>query len=848
MRALRALVTLPLLGVLCHPLHAGARIGADAEVPLETPASRSDETRDVVVTARRRGEAKVGAETEFDENQISARGADSIEDLLTRLAPVIGNGGGDPVILINGRPAGFDRSVLAYPAEALSRLEVLKPQASAVYAAPAGKRVVNLVLKPKFSSLTIDSGVNWATAGGQYGGNVAVGRVAIAGDTRWNVQARFGHDSALLKNARRISRPAGSFDGDGYVAGTDGGEIDPRLSDAAGKIVTVAAIPPQARSGIPAIGDFVATAGRTAPLDPNAFDTLQPSRRTIALDAGVTRPVGDFSVTLGISANSSKMEGLRGLPMAAFVIPAGSRWSPFAEDVLLTRPFDGTHALRTFNDAKSLSGSLTVTGAVSGWQATVALSYLHNWMDNLLESGVDLAKIRQSIDARDPRFNPYSPWDKSLLLATRSRSNGDTLSARLNLQKNIVNLPAGPLSWSLAADASQARTHARQSDNSGSAIAPTDVSFRQVNGQMSLNAPLLRRGGSTLPPLGDLSVNMWLGGQMMTRTSSQARLGGGMNWSPIQAAQFGAVYEYAGTAPSFDQLDAPLTRTVMRVFDYARQEVAEPIWITGGNPALQRGSRRTLTLSAMVQPLGQQLLMLNVNYRQTVAKGGNAGFPELSPAIEAAFPERVTRDAAGRLIAVDARAINIAHDTDSSLFSSIVVRFSGGGHRPAGEAAAAAANPLQFTVSLNHNWHLKSEMLIRPGIPIIDRLGGGTGASRHEVNIQFSAGLRGAGADFGVAWSSSTRINQGVDDANGAYRVTPPIVVSVSAFVDPDALFPGLKDNALAKGVKVSLSVSNLLNSYRRVRSADGGPLPGFSRDEVDPLGRVMQVTVRKRF
>lgn len=82
-----------------------------------------------------------------------------------------------------------------------------------------------------------------------------------------------------------------------------------------------------------------------------------------------------------------------------------------------------------------------------------------------------------------------------------------------------------------------------------------------------------------------------------------------------------------------DQLDAPITRTVARVFDYTRQEVAEPVWITGGNPDLQRGSRQTLSLSASVQPFGSQMLMLNTTYRLTVAKGGSTGFPELSPVI-----------------------------------------------------------------------------------------------------------------------------------------------------------------------------------------------------------------------
>src|SRR3546814_14681554 len=81
------------------------------------------------------------------------------------------------------------------------------------------------------------------------------------------------------------------------------------------------------------------------------------------------------------------------------------------------------------------------------------------------------------------------------------------------------------------------------------------------------------------------------------------------------------------------------------------------------------------------------MLTLNLGYRQSVAKGGVAAFPELTPAIEAAFPERVTRDAEGRLVAVDARAINIAHDTDADLSSGVALRLGQGrskGLRPEG--------------------------------------------------------------------------------------------------------------------------------------------------------------------
>lgn len=324
--------------------------------PQPGDSASNDENGEIVVTAARRGEAKVSAETEFGEEEIASHGADSIQELLARLAPFINVDGEQPVILINGKPVGFDRSILSYPSEALDRLAVLKPEAAAQYGEAAGKRVVNLVLKQNFSILNADAGANFATAGGQYGGNLSVGRTAISGDTRWNAQARIGRDTGLRKDARNIPQPAGRFDSVGFVSGVNGGEIDPALSSAAGKLVTVAAIPTGAMSGNPALVDFVATADDLHEVDPHGFETFQPSRRNMSFNVGVTRPVGAFTASLSIIANKSGSDGLRGLPMASVVIPAGSRWSPFSDDILLIRPFAGERPLRTENSSKSLGG------------------------------------------------------------------------------------------------------------------------------------------------------------------------------------------------------------------------------------------------------------------------------------------------------------------------------------------------------------------------------------------------------------------------------------------------------------------------------------------------------------
>ena len=837
--------------------HSGAEAqtdkgGVGAAAGSQQPVPPGDLVRedDIIVTANRYGEAKVAAETEFSEEEITAQGTDSIQDLITRLTPFIGNGEEEPILLINGKPAEGDRSVLSYPAEALNRLAVLKPEAAAQYGYPPGKRVVNLVLKKTFASLNADAGASWATAGGQYGGSLSAGRVAINGSTRWNVQARIQRDGALLKSDRDIPPRAGAFDGVGFIAGLDGAEIDPALSLAAGEIVTVAAIPPGALSGAPTLEDFAATANGVHAIDPNDFETLRSSRRNMSFNAGVTRPLGEFSASLNVNASSTGSNGLRGLPMASIIIPAGSPWSPFANDVVLTRPFAGTRALRNDNSSKSLGAAFTLSGRIGDWQTSFSANYSHNWTDSLLERGISTGRIQDLVDAGDPAFNPYGPLDDSLLLADRNRSRGENMSARVNVSKTIIDLPAGPLTSNYSVDVSRNRSENRRSDTLDDVTTLDTRSRGQANGQMSFSVPLSRRGEGEIGPLGDLAIDLSLSGQTMSGSGLQKRFGGGVSWSPFSILQLRGSLEHAEATPSFDQLDGPLVTTVNRIFDFARQETVDVVSTTGGNPELGRGSRQSLSLTARVLPFDDQTLALNVGYRRQTAKGGVASFPELTPIIEAAFPERVTRDAAGRLVAIDARAINIAHDTDAELTSGIALRLprQGRAERSA-RSRKPGADPLQFSISLNHRWRLKSELLTRPGVPVIDQLGGDGGQSRHLLSLQMTAGKRGIGATINGNWSSATRVRNSASTAvEGGFLVKPPAIFNFSFFVEPEHVVLDAGKSPWMKNVKFSLEIQNLLNGYRRVTLGDGSVPAGYSRDEIDPLGRTMRLTVRKRF
>lgn len=821
--------------------------------PAVPPASghevgeRAPRPDEIVITAQRHGDAKVESETELDEEEISSYGADNIDELVKRLGALTGLGEEEPVILVNGQEVGFDRSVLGYPSEALSRVAILRPEAAAQYGHPPGRRVVNLVLKKRFASRDGSAGFGLATRGGQYGGDLSVSQVAIAGPVRWNAQARLGLDSALETSARSVPPRTGAIDLTGYVAGLNQGEIDPALSQAAGRVVTAAAFPELFLQHAPVLGDFAATANRTHPGDPRDYETLQPSRRNMSLQLGASRPLGPFNASASINATSSRSSGRRGLPMASIILPAGSPWSPFAGNVLLVRPVMAGRPLREETRSESLGLSLTLSGRISGWQTSFSTNYARSWSNSLYERGADIDQIQDLVDRGDPDFNPYAPWSESLLRTESNRALGETISARFSLSRPMLSLPAGPLTLSVSSGVSRNHSENRRASSPESAIAVEVRKRSQLHGQLSLAIPISRRGQAEIGPLGDLSLDLSAGGQRATGSQAQKRYGAGISWSPVAILQLRGTFDRQDMVPSFDQLDGPRVETTRRIYDFSRQESAEPVWITGGNPDLRSGSRQGISLSAQLRPLANQMLTLDVAYRQRSGTGGVASFPELTPVIEAAFPERITRDAAGRLVAVDARAINIARTSNAELSSSIGLRLPAPGAR-AGNTGGRVNDPLHLSLTLNHSVRLKSELLIRQGIPLIDQLRD-TGQPRHTVSFQAVAGTQAFGADVNAVWGSAARVrNLGASGPAQEYRFQQPVQIRLGLFVDPEDLLAGGKRPGLLKNMRISLDVENLLDAYRRATLSDGTVPAGYSRDEVDPLGRTIKLSVRKRF
>src|SRR5690606_13834359 len=91
---------------------------------------------------------------------------------------------------------------------------------------------------------------------------------------------------------------------------------------------------------------------------------------------------------------------------------------------------------------------------------------------------------------------------------------------------------------------------------------------------------------------------------------------------------------------------------------------------SGGNSNLQRETQRDIKLGAYYElPLFQRS-SLSVEYFRNRSEDVTAGFPLLTPDIEAAFPDRVTRTG-GVLVAVDQRPVTFAEQRSSRIRTGI---------------------------------------------------------------------------------------------------------------------------------------------------------------------------------
>ncbi|HEX9931295.1 MAG TPA: TonB-dependent receptor plug domain-containing protein, partial [Allosphingosinicella sp.] len=196
---------------------ADAPAGEAREPDLdEDEAGGEEDDGAIVVTGQRlRGavDTDIPPEVQLDRRDIRATGAGTVAELLDAIAPQTRSGrgregGGRPVVLLNGlRISGFGE-IRDLPPEAIERVDVLPEEVALRYGYRADQRVVNIVLRRRFRATTGELESGFATAGGRgsYEADVNYLRIDRAG--RWSLDAEYQHSDPLFESERDIIQAA----------------------------------------------------------------------------------------------------------------------------------------------------------------------------------------------------------------------------------------------------------------------------------------------------------------------------------------------------------------------------------------------------------------------------------------------------------------------------------------------------------------------------------------------------------------------------------------------------------------------------------------------------------------
>ncbi|WP_213982602.1 TonB-dependent receptor [Sphingomonas sp. dw_22] len=162
----------------------------------------------------------------------------------------------------------------------------------------------------------------------------------------------------------------------------------------------------------------------------------------------------------------------------------------------------------------------------------------------------------------------------------------------------------------------------------------------------------------------------------------------------------------------------------------------------------------------------------------------------------------------------------------------------------------ALAGRIQF--SLYHTWYFKNQVNIRDGLPVIDLLhGGATGSSggqpEHQIEAQAGVSKDGLGARLIGKWQSGTEVFTGLTNTE-QLDFGSLATFNLRFFADMGQQLSRVRKHRWLRGMRVTLSVDNLLDSRQRVTDQTGAVPLSYQPDLLDPTGRSVRLSIRKLF
>jgi iron complex outermembrane recepter protein len=351
--------------------------------------------------------------------------------------------------------------------------------------------------------------------------------------------------------------------------------------------------------------------------------------------------------------------------------------------------------------------------------------------------------------------------------------------------------------------------------------------------------------------MGDLTVSVRLANRHLSDLGDLPSWSLTANWTPVARVKITAKISEEKVAASLNQLGArQVTTPNSLIYDFVRGEAVRADILTGGNPDLLPETRNNFSAYASWKPFENQSLNLNLDYSDTQNRNRSGALPVLTAEIEEAFPGRVLRNAQGGLVRIDKRPINYQNTQDRQV--SFGVDYSTPLTRSNSQGEAINAGDLYL--SFNSRTRLESTILIREGLEALDLLAGASinpsvGLPRHEYDGEVKYTYKGLGFVGNFTWTGKNSITGtagGIARSNLSFASSPRF--GFRAYIDFRQRPNLTKALPLLRNTRVSLSVANVLDDITRVTDGNGMTPLSYQRAFQEPIGRTVELIIRKRF
>ncbi|MBW6527912.1 TonB-dependent receptor [Sphingomonas sp. RHCKR7] len=827
-----------------YATHASAQ-----EVPSERPAANIDAAPDIVVVGRR-GSAvtDIAPLAELDADAIAALGAQSVDEVNRAIQGQTRSADGSaPILLLNAQRVSGYQEIQSLPPEAIEKIEILPEPAALRYGFPPSRRVVNYITKRRFTQVEARTALGSTLPTGRSAINARTGYTRLRDDARLTANLDYTRSDPLYWSDRRLQPdPDVPFDALGNVTGTDGGEIDPALSTLAGGAVMIAPVPAEAGER-GALAGYAAAANRPRLFDYGRTLTLAPANDTIKGEAVLGARVGTtLGGSLSLSLEHSRDRSLAGPTSASLIVPPTSRYTPFAGPVVLNRFLTEAAPLRVLDGRTTLAVGATLRGALAGWQWDATVTLNQTVQSGVTDRSIDLSGAQAALAGGADPFAPLSSGLLARRLTDRTWQRTRTLAAKLVASDDPFRLPAGRATVTATLEGTRL--------SAASALRGVDtfdlrLGRDQAEAGLALNLPLASRANNVLAPIGDVSANASVNVRQVEGFGTLFDSTFGLAWTPLRGLQLIGSLRRSRAAPDLVQLSAP-PRTLENVplFDLASGRTEVVTLSRSGNPALLADRRQVRSLSLTWKPWQNSELRVAASYEATLIRDQTGILVTLTPRAEALVPGLFVRDAGGRLRSVTYRPINFDLERQRKL--QLTLTSTGRIGRPPSLSSDGATAPgddrPSYYLGLVPTYAFEDRLRLREGAFFLDLLNGDTiGSYTPRVSGYAYAGVnkRGYGGTLGLYYGGE-RLIRGEDRLNDL-RFRPIVQVALSAYVPVSSFLAG---RDWAKHLQLRLEGANLLDSRQEVRNGSGATPSRYQTDLIDPLGRTVTVSLRKRF